>query len=62
MQDPEVRQYFEKTTGVSPTPVPAKKPEPKPSGGAGQAMGNSNDNSAPAGNTAQKEPGAKKAA
>jgi hypothetical protein len=62
MQDPEVRQYFEQTTGVNPTPVPVQKPEPKQSGGAGKAMGNSNDNSGPAGNKDQQEPGMKKAA
>jgi hypothetical protein len=71
MQDPEVRQYFEKTTGVTPSPVPEKKPEVKSGGtgqpgekpaGAGRAMKNSNDNSAPVGNKAQPEPGLSKAA
>jgi hypothetical protein len=63
LQDPEVRQYWEQTTGVTPTPPPVPKPEQvKESGGAGKAMGNSNDNSGPAGNKKQQEPGLKKAA
>jgi hypothetical protein len=63
MQDPEVRQYFEQTTGVSPTPAPAPRPQAvKPVGGAGRAMANSNSNSAPAGNKGQQEQGMKKAA
>jgi hypothetical protein len=61
MQDPEVRQYFEQTTGVTPGPPPKQKPEAKEPAGAGRAMKNSNDNSGPAGNKDQQEPGAKAA-
>lgn len=57
MQDPEVRQYFEKTTGVTPSAAPTPKPVVKPptsgGAGAGRAMKNSNDNSGPAGNKGQ---------
>jgi hypothetical protein len=63
MGDPEVRQYFEKTTGVTPSAVPTPKPEKvKKAAGGARAMKNSNDNSAPAGNKGQQEPGLKKAA
>ena len=76
MVDPEVRQYFEKSTGVTPTAAPAPKPEAPKGGnfggdgqgkdgggqGAGRGMKNSNDNSAPAGNKPQPEAGSGKAA
>jgi hypothetical protein len=60
MQDPEVRSYFEKTTGTPPSappPKPAAKPDGKGVAGAARAMKNSNDNSAPAGNKPQKPQG-----
>ncbi len=64
MADPEVRQYFEKTTGVTPSAPPQPKPDAKPDNkgvaGGARAMKNSNDNSAPAGNKGQQEnPGGK---
>lgn len=66
MQDPEVRQYFEQTTGVTPAEAPKQKPSEKEGSGggvgAGRAMKNSNDNSAPAGNKKQPEQGQAKAA
>lgn len=59
MVDPEVRQYFEKVTGVTPSaPPPVQKDN---AAGAGRAMKNSNDNSAPAGNKGQQESGKKAA-
>jgi hypothetical protein len=69
MGDPEVRQYFEQTTGVTPTAAPTPKPQAPKAGppdkgpaGAARAMRNSNDNSGPVGNKPQPEPGLAKAA
>ncbi len=52
LQDPQVRQMFDRAEGFGPPPAPTPKPESVPQGGA-KAMANSNQNAAPVGNTPQ---------